>query len=208
MVLDQRDAIQVQGPQLSILKDPTGNWTIEDVSGFHYEEFEVVDKGIPNLGLGPATWWARFRISQPLPSEQEWILEYAFPHVRHLDFYQKVEGRWKQQQGGMVIPLHERAIPHHLHQFPIEKGLLDGQEFYLRISSVGTIAFPLALFTREGLARKDFKMAWQFGLYGGGVLVIFLYNLFLFLARANEATFFIAPSNYRMDFVGFRSVDC
>ncbi len=185
LVLDEtREEYDLES-YLGTLPDPQGQWTIEEVSAppltqrFALDRpYSVVDIGIP--------MWIRLIIDNQTQTDT-WVLEEHIitSNQNWIDLYIADDtGTWTHKRTGELIPFAERDIAHrHLgFRLQIEPG--QTKTLYIRLSSA---SFPLILRSAKAFAQHDHHEQLVLGLYYGLLVVMALYNLFIFLSLRDLA---------------------
>lgn len=88
---------------------------------------------------------------------------------------------------GRDFPLHTRPIAHHNFVFPVNTVAEAPGYLLLRLKSQGSMLVPLKLLREADFVKTDHREQFIYGLYFGIMLVMVLYNLFLFSATRDVA---------------------
>ncbi len=168
----------------SILEDPTGKATIDDVSrdGAH-AGFTTPDRAVPNLGLSQSAWWIRVEIEPPADAPAltyylaaSWaLIDEATLYVAHGD------GAFDVRTSGRFAPARERDVVYRHPVFRITPTPGQIQTYYLRLRGNGTMLLPLELFSPDGFEAKRRNENVVFGAFFG---VLALMTVFGALAYA------------------------
>ena len=189
VVLDETTGKYSLGRHMALLADKAGKWHIEDViSGNVARQFVPSKWDTPNLGLTGASVWVRFRLRNTLPVAKEWLLEVPFAPIDRIELYlPSASGKWEILKSGEGIPLHERVseYPNPLFYFSMKPG--EERTFHMRYYDEGSIPIPLILWSPKRFTDHATQAQYVLGLYYGIILVMVLYNLFLFLSVRDRA---------------------
>ena len=192
VVLDDRQGEYPLGLHLELLADPDMQWTIEDVSAP-----PLADRFVPsrqeNLQLGEfiPSLWGRFTVHNTTTATKEWVLiSTLMGYENGFDLFvpdtsagpspswtvKRVEGR---------IAFKDREFQHRYPGFrlAIEPG--ETRTFYLRLGPA--IALVLTLWSQEAFAEQDHDAQIVLGAYYGLILVMALYNLFIFFSLRDRS---------------------
>jgi signal transduction histidine kinase len=164
---------------IEVLEDAGGQLTWSQVQSPEFAKQFV--KSNPtgaslNLGFTASTYWLRFPLSKSPDSDANWLLQVNYPGLDLVEYY--APGA-RPVTTGRVRALDSRPLFHRFFVFPVEMQAQD-QFHYLRVASQADVTVPVWI-----SKAKDFfhdsqrQLAWQF-LYYGGLLVLCLYNLFVF----------------------------
>ena len=167
---------------LDIREDTTGKLTIDQVSSPGAAALFKPDvRQIPSFGMKTGVYWVRFSIAkEEAAAGGDWLLEIDYPHMDYLDFYlPRKGGGFDLMQAGDRRPMSVRKFQHRNPVFPV---FVDGQGVtcYLRVDARGRTVLPLTLRTPDDFNRMDSHRGMLAGCYFGAMLVMVLYNLFLF----------------------------
>ena len=167
---------------MDILEDKEGKMTISEVSAPESAGMFLPDKkAVPRFGVAPV-YWVRFTIKKEAEAEKLRLLEMDFPHMHYLDLYVPVEGGgFDLMQAGNMRPMSIRKFKHRNPVFPL---VIDtpGKTFYLRADGRGQMRMPLTVWTPEAFFRMDSRRLMIAGCYFGAMLVMVVYNFFIFLS--------------------------
>lgn len=185
LVLDESQEEHQLTSYVGVLPDPQGQWTIEQVSAPPLAQRFVLDRpySVTDIGI---PHWIRLTIDNRTQTDT-WILEeYLITTNQHLmDLYIADDnGTWLHQRTGEVFPFVERAIAHRHLGFRLHVEPGQTQILYLRLTNA---AFPLILRSERAFARHDHNEQLVMGLYYGLLLVMALYNLFIFFSLRDWA---------------------
>ncbi|MCP4750582.1 MAG: SpoIIE family protein phosphatase [Proteobacteria bacterium] len=184
VVLDEGRGMAVLGKHLDILEDKEGNLTMVDVSSPEFEPRFIPSRSeIPNFGHTESVYWFRVDLTAgPKQSEKEWVLELANPLIDWVDLY-AVDPRdacWSSKDGCDMAPFKDRRIVHSSHVFHLKPGRR--QRLYLQVLTAETMKIPLIVWTPEAFAAKVEDVNFWGGVFLGVLLVMALYNLFLYFS--------------------------
>lgn len=180
---------QVQAPvsiseYTSILPDPTGRLTLDDVaSPLHAARFAPYQSVSPSFSLATATLWTRFMLRNSGQQPAALVLKLDLPMAGHVDLYSPASGANTpaiRLASGASVPYAERPLPGRAFSFPLQLAPGAEQTYYLRITTDFSQRLPLTLSPAAAwtarLAQEDFAWALVVSL----VLLLALYNLLVF----------------------------
>ncbi|MBA3581014.1 MAG: GGDEF domain-containing protein [Gammaproteobacteria bacterium] len=169
---------------VEVLEDPSGKLTLDDVTnGAAANRFVVSDTDQLNFGYSTSVHWARFTLA---PYDNENLLfEVAFPLLDYVDFYYVYKNNNHiqnvHQRAGDKLPFSARPIEHRFFLFPLPEQIIEPTTFYLRFESEGANQAPLKIWRQIDYLKTAKDHSLVYGLYYGIILVMALYNLFLYL---------------------------
>jgi signal transduction histidine kinase len=136
----------------------------------------------PSFGFTSATFWARFEIHNPLNTETDSLLEVGYPLLDKVTVFQFEGERLKTTLvSGDAVPFNQRLAEHRLLLFPLTFAANSSSRIYVKIESTSAIQFPIALWTPDAFYQQDQYSIMAHSIYYGLVLVMVLYNFFLYL---------------------------
>jgi signal transduction histidine kinase len=172
------------GLHMDILEDKSGKLTIEDILHLQTDNlFQQSNEDAPGFGFSNSTYWARIKIKSNLPDEITYYLDLKYPMLDHVEFYTPdSDNNLKKFIAGDHHPFHERVLEYTNFVFPVL--LQPGKEItcYLLCRTSSSVNLPLVLLSPSALAETTSLEHLMQGMYFGIVLVMILYNLFLFIA--------------------------
>ncbi len=175
------------GQHISYYADATHKLTIEDIAALDADRFTTGKQAVLNFGLAESTYWLRLQIKNPKPSDEAWLLELAYPLLDSILFYQQqVNGTWQVTVDGEVVVNKDRTVEYRHFLFPITQSDTEVQTYYLRIQTESAARFPLFIRQNTQFFERVIAEEIIFGLFYGAMLVMVLYNLFLFFALRDQ----------------------
>jgi len=180
------------GKHLDVYEDKTSKLTIYDIlTPKISKKFKPSKNEIPNIGFTQSAYWTRIIVNDTTLKEKEWFIELAFPHFDYVDFYIVRNGVViSEKHYGDKIPFGNRDIKFHNFIFPIVTSHKGSQTVYFRFESAGNLIIPLTLWSTHAFAEMVNKKIFVLGLYFGIMLVMTLYNLFIFIAVKDRSYLF------------------
>jgi len=186
--------------------DNNQNRTIEDISSDSMRtKFRFVGIESPHFGHVYDVLWLRFKIQDSSISRQEWMIENEYAIVEKVSLFFKDEyGNWRVENTGSLVPFKSRVYPHRKLILPIPSMGKETKEFYLRVFTRTSMSLPLRIFSHSALTNLDQQEYFYFGMFNGILIVMFLYNLFLYLSV--RETSYLAYTIYVLCFGTYESL--
>jgi len=184
------------GRYLDVLEDPAKTWTIEDVlTPSVNDQFVTSTTDVPNLGYSSSAYWIKLQIVVDAATSGEWFLELDYPHMDKVEIYVAVGDRYEKFSAGDLLPFSDRLIEPRLiehRNFVFKLMLLPGESnvIYARVESRGTIRLPFSLWNKEVFYHTDSTSNLFYGAFYGVVLVMAIYNLFIFFVIRDRSYLF------------------
>lgn len=169
------------GYHLEWLWDFSGKKSIDDVLRSEPGRWTPSHVPVPNLGYSEDPLWFRVRLHNNGAGER-WFLVINYPLIRSLDVYILQNGAVQQLfQTGDRFEFAARPVAHRDFIVPLALAREQSYDIYVRISGPYALQLPLRLLDERRLLEQDSLVAAAHGLFFGFVLVMSVYNLFLFL---------------------------
>jgi len=178
-------------PYLEFLEERGKRLSILEVSSPSLAKDFRYAKSIINFGFeNKYPFWLRFQVKNPLDRSIPRLLEIAFPFLDHIELYEPTgKGSFRLHRAGRALPFHLREIKHRnfLFHVDIPKGL---STYFVRIETESAMYFPINLWKEHVFWKADHEAQFVLGLYYGIMLVMALYNLFIFFSLRDRAYLF------------------
>lgn len=168
------------GLELELLHDPSAALTLKEVQ--HSTAFVKSRSEVPNLGLSKSAHWARFTVFNADPAA-EMMLLVDFPEIEELDVYlEQQSGIIPIFSGGQSRPTNfgVQRSPNFQFDLPVPFGGVG--TVYLRMKGGKQLQLPVFVTTRAATIKSDMDRNIFIGGYIGIMVVMILYNLFIYLS--------------------------
>lgn len=133
-------------------------------------------------GYDSAAWWLRFEVRRLDHNPGDELLEIAYPVLDHVDAWVLQRGRViSHYRMGDKQAFASRPIAHRFFLVPLR---LDPGETYtvvLRVRTDSAMQVPLRIWQQQAFFEHDQYRLLAEGLYFGSMLVMVLYNFFVFI---------------------------
>lgn len=198
--------MRLVGDRIELLEDRSGTLTFSEVR--HSTGFKKSTSAIPNLGIGNAVHWFRFRAvnqtdanrhalsigNSEIPEIDVWVVS-DDGAIEHHIIGQGVD------LGTQVEPDIEPIVP-----LSIEQG--SSVELYLRFHSDKQLVVPIYVGSKDDLREYTSSRDLLIGCYIGFMVVLLLYNLFVYLSTRDRnyliyVAYILLVSITQMVFIGF-----
>jgi len=179
------------GLNADVLEDINGELTIEQVSNSRYDDqWAASQKIVPNFTFSDSAYWLRVTFTSELTASAVYWFEVAFALQDYLDYYVINEGEITHiTQTGDRLPFDSRPYEYRnfLFDFPISPG--ETKQVYLRLQSHDGIhePSPIILWDKQSFTFASSAESLGLGLYFGIMVVMVVYNLFIFLMVRDRA---------------------
>ena len=173
------------GDGYQFYEDSTGEMGIEDIlSPQVQEKFRPGDDISALHAFTSSARWIRFSVCNRSLKALDWFLELANPDLKFIDIYRVNEKNRvaDTRHSGAAYSFTQREIDHRYFVFRMMDMPGRCSVIYVRVKSEGYINSPVVLWSPDGfLGRANLEYI-MMGLYYGAVLVMLIYNLFIFFS--------------------------
>jgi signal transduction histidine kinase len=161
--------------------DHTDSVTIEQILKPEFQSQFQSGKGDLVFGYLKPALWIKIR-TKASSMQTQWYLEIPAPFLEYVDFYRSDrEGIWQHSQSGYYRKHSLRIVPHTGHVLPLVFASDSTSTAYVRIAGSSPKTFPLYAIEKEQFNQKIRYEDVGYGVFYGILIVMFFYNLLLFL---------------------------
>jgi 7TMR-DISM extracellular 2/7TM diverse intracellular signalling len=148
---------------------------------------------IPNFGLSHSVYWFAVDLENSKAAPIERFLAVTYPMLDSVELY--------LDRGGLVTehfrfgdrqPFAKRLIEHRHFLFPVRMAGGETMTVYLRVQTSGSLQVPASLWSERAFWKADQLELLAQGLYFGIMLVMILYNLFIYTAVRDRSYVYYA----------------
>ncbi len=165
--------------------DPSLEYTLTDIQ---YEEKRGVNRWqkangfIPNYGFTKAAYWVKVDLNNHT-DQKDWILHFEYPLMDVLQLYTpNAQNQYRlQYTTGDAYAFSQRPIKDRGFALPISITPQQTQSIYLRLQSRDSMIISMSLLTPDAFRAEQQNESFWFGMYYGAVLIILLFNAYLYL---------------------------
>jgi signal transduction histidine kinase len=179
--LDNQIDLKHIGKRTYYLEDPSRLLRIDDVLTDKFQsQFVPCQRDVPNFSATASAYWLKFEIQKNVPGN--FYLEVGSPFIDSISVFEfDEEGQMiSARYSGDDFPYEYREIKISNYLFGLDMPVNAKHTFYLRIKSVQPLFFPLRVGALISFMEFAHIQDYIQGVYFGFMMLIFLYNLFLF----------------------------
>ena len=171
------------GKYTDILFDTSKTLTINDVAfGEAANNFKPLKSDQTNLGYRTDAIWLRFMVKNESKAKRNWLLNTNYSSFDKLNYYYFSKSKIIEKKMGLLFSIGKREIKNRLDTFPFYLNKGEVKEFYLRIESGKSIPLQIEIWEPTEFFQTEANNYLIFGLFYGSLLIMSLYNLFLFFS--------------------------
>jgi len=173
---------------IQYLIDTTNNLDFNQVKDLSNPNWNHVNhKQFLNLGYTKEVVWLQLNVQNVTTDFNNWILHLKYTLLDSIHVYlPQHSGGWKEILTGRGLPFHTRGnIKSADFAFALDLPTSEPQKIFVRIHTKGPLNAPF-LFKQQTAFQQDMMNSHiYYGIYFGALVVMILYNLFIFLALRN-----------------------
>ncbi len=194
------------GRQLTIFEDKSGRMTLPEV--LHSGSFQPQSSDIPDLGLSRSAYWVRLNLYNLSPSDRI-FLHIAHSEIDELDIYELTDNDQFSRivRAGLSRKVDTRSQSTSEFAFPVQVPQFTKGSFYIRLRSTKQLRLPITAESSQGFYAQQLNRNLFIGGYLGIMLVMALYNFFIFFSTREKAyayyvAYIILVALTQMAFIG------
>jgi serine phosphatase RsbU (regulator of sigma subunit) len=171
------------GKKVYVFEDKSANLSLMQIlEPEQQDQFQPSKLEVPNFKtLGAAGW---IKIKLKVPEGEKYYLQVGYSLLYELDLYAlKGDSLLYSQKAGTKYPFTDRDILSTDFYFLLNP---EADTYYLRATSIEILQLPLTVGRVEDLFEKNLTYTLLDGIYFGFVILIILYNLFLYLSTKEK----------------------
>jgi len=171
-------------PHLLYLEDAKEILTIEQVRepGKNLQ-WQPVPNSSVNFGYSDAVFWFKLQLLNSESFPLRYVIEIAYPVLDQIDIYQITDGEKPLHTSmGDKQPFFQRPIQHRNFILPVTLVADTPTKIFIRVKSSSSMQVPLSLWEEAAWMAKSINESLNLGLFLGIMLIMGLYNLFVFIS--------------------------
>lgn len=173
-----------------VFEDVNHQFSEHEILSHNFQKnFQKTKTTIPNFGYTTANIWLKIDLKNN--STKHWFLEIDNPRINHLSFFLLKNNQLVSQfQTGDSQPFSSYQIADRNLFLDLEMLKNESYTIYLKANSTEDLKFPMTFWEEKRLYQHlaDRNLMW--GIYFGFILLISLYNFFLWLTIRDKTYFF------------------
>ncbi|MFO1471582.1 MAG: 7TM diverse intracellular signaling domain-containing protein [Turneriella sp.] len=143
--------------------------------------WKALGKDHAGLGFHKDPVWLRFKLANSEKTPKKLVLDLGYPLHDHVEFYENDGKRTVKKVSGDMHPYRTREIDSANIAFLLT-AIPGEQTHYLRLHSQSSMVLPLRILSEQEFYHEKFHEYVILFLYYGVLIVMALYNLFLFFS--------------------------
>ncbi|HEU4904316.1 MAG TPA: 7TM diverse intracellular signaling domain-containing protein [Flavisolibacter sp.] len=194
------DEIVNIAPTTQFLEDKKGQLTITDLLAPNAPfNFQLNGNHQVSFGVTYSYFWLRSELHNETGADL--LVELGSTALTDIEVYSVINGHVvKQYHSGNWQPFSERPVKSVNYLFPLSIPQGETGTVYLRVMHYRGTQFPLRAGTLNAFYIKDARMNGAMGTYIGFMLVMILYNLFIYFTLRDKSYLFYVAYTFLMGF--------
>jgi len=182
ILADQAEDYYLDFDKVDILEDKNNEWDIDFVSSPMMAERFQTGKSRFVVNENPSsTYWVRFTVHDNSKTPSNWLVESFMFNIKSLDFYIPTgNGNYQVQRNGNLFPFDHRKFKHKNFEFPLAADHRGPITYYIKYKNDRADWLVLVVRAYTRFTSYSLTEYFMLGIFYGMVLVIGVYNLFLF----------------------------
>ncbi len=166
-------------PYLLIYEDSTSSLSIDDILEKSFINYK---QKVPNLGVSNSTFWVKITLKN-ISSLEKFLLELSLPTLDFIEFYYPDStGNYSSIKAGEEFIFEKRKYQDPNYIFDLDINRNESKVFFLKINSKEGIQLPIKVGSYNAIINQIKNRDLLSGLYFGIMLVMILYNLFIYFS--------------------------
>jgi serine phosphatase RsbU (regulator of sigma subunit) len=184
VVIDDTLTSREFGRNLEYVEDKDKKLTIEDIVRKPLKWAPSNSTAI-SLGFTKSAYWFRFLVINRRTKDNTCYLEIDYPKLDSIILYiPEKNGGFTDKKMGAGFPFYQREIVDRNFMFLLNQG--PGQHtYYLRVETTGSLNFKPLLWSSYAFQKRSHVELPLFWIYYGMMMIMVIYNLFIFLSVRN-----------------------
>jgi two-component system, sensor histidine kinase LadS len=166
-------------------EDKTGKLGFEQIQSPEIDKkFISSEQDVLNFGFSPSNIWVKIQLKNTNLTKDEYIslVNHATLDVVDFYFWQPKSQNYLQIYSGDRKPFTERKVKNRKFVFPLHFADTSTHTLYLRIANQTTIFVPVTIMDKADYDVMSLQNEIGCGIFYGILLIMFFYNLFIFLS--------------------------
>jgi len=171
------------GDKLAYIEDTKDALSLTDVLSRSNDSWQVSPSDTPNFGYTDSAFWFRVALRHDEASVVNGLLAIQYPLLDHIGFYALKNGELVDKYvTGDRYPFSQRPLRHRDFLFPITLQPGETLDLYINMKTQGSSQLPIEFWKARYFSLVDQDEQLLKALYYGMMLLLAIYNLFLFVS--------------------------
>ena len=145
------------------------------------KDYQGPGSNAPNFGFSKSTYYFA-TVLENQSDRSEFVISIDYPHIDHVSAFSLTTNAWQQLgEGGDLQPFAKRYRPNRAINFHLTLPKKQKRILLIKAKTSGSMQLPLSLYSERAFGDHAAQENMGLGLYYGLMLVMIIYNLFLYL---------------------------
>jgi two-component system, sensor histidine kinase LadS len=178
---------------IEVVEDPYHKWNIQQISSPEFNKlFSSIKTEFPENEHPGSAYWIKFTLQNKAP-ERKWVFECYNFKVRFVEIYFPDEkGNYHLERSGSGLNFKERTLQHKNLDFLLPSTIDKPTTIYVKFISYDAVRVRFNIRSYEQFTGYALNEYFLLGIFYGMIVIIVLYNFFLFLRLKDEAYLYYA----------------
>ncbi len=177
IIFTGKKSIESVGGQIKYYVDSNSNQTIESIQ--QTTSFITSTEKVPDFGLLKVPIWLKVEVKNQSNSPNL-MLQFEQSYLQTIDIYSFENNVFVVNKSGLERPFNSRMVNSYKFIYKLDIPPGTSRTYYFRIKSILKMRMPISLGQRNDIIENNLSKNICFGIYFGIMLVMFLYNLFIY----------------------------
>lgn len=193
LAVDQQTHLLEIGARMQYLVDETGTLTYAQAKESAAWRASKPEATGMNFGYTNSTYWLTFSLENKERHTLRRFLEIGYPVLDYLNIYVEREGKMiARYELGDKFPFSQRPVQHRNFVIPLDLAGKSVTMVTLRVKTTSSVQVPAMLWEVHTMIAHMQTQAILHGIYYGAMVVLMLYNLFIFITvRERKYLFYV-----------------
>lgn len=180
IIYNQATGLLSIGDKIAFLKDEKNTFTIDEV--LKSKDFINSKDAVPNMQITNSSYWIRFSVTNR--SELNTLaLQLEYPTIDSVLVYTFDSiGSWTKAVTGEFVPYYTREHKHQNYIFNLHLAPGATHSYIMKVIASEQLQLPMTIGSTKNISEEIYTRDLLFGIYAGIILVMLLYNLFLYFS--------------------------
>jgi signal transduction histidine kinase len=186
-VIDNAGQLVNLAPHATYFEDENGLLNLDTISKLSEQgKFKIINKPVINFGISASAFWLKLAIQNR--TDENILIEIGNNALNDIQLYEQDEsGKFIYHHSGSWQKFKDRVLKHVDYLFPLSSPQNGTQTIYLRVKHLRGTQFPLVAGTLKAFYKEAGNRNVMEGIYYGFMLLMILYNLFIFFSLKDSS---------------------
>lgn len=171
------------GALFDYVEDKKGDMALKDLTSPSGNNLWIKNqKKALTFGYTDSVYWVKGDFINPGDKDLSFLVEIAYPVIDHISAYVLRENGMDELEMGDKFPFFKRPIVHRHFLFPMAISAKERVTMILRVQTTSSMQIPLYIHNERHFMQEDQSVMLGLGLYYGSMIIMIVYNLFVFLS--------------------------